>query len=289
MTKECYMKRIVSAVLTGVAALAALVVIQGCGVLGGPPTGVAVSAGPGDSDSTVLVNWTTPAEGAADKYMVYFRSVADSGFTVLGETTATSYAHDPHRMTGQYKVSAVFGGESFDGAEQPSTVPIQSATTLFEINADSSRCGFGWTRDSGVGGVFAMTESVNCGKVDFYVSDTSVGFGVASLCIVSPNEADLIDAGAVGIVPSAEWRVNGFSNPYDDPQAPVPRLDSMPPVRYFIFTEINRKPCHIAYAAAGKQEKHYALIQVDSFSVTSGQVWMKSWYQLVPRLRLMRH
>ena len=33
------MKRIIPAVLTGCAALTLLVVIQGCGVLGGPPTG----------------------------------------------------------------------------------------------------------------------------------------------------------------------------------------------------------------------------------------------------------
>ena len=68
------MKRMTLTVLTGVAALTALVAIQGCDVLGGPPTGVAVSAGPDESDSTVVVSWTTPAEGAPDKYMVYFRT-----------------------------------------------------------------------------------------------------------------------------------------------------------------------------------------------------------------------
>jgi hypothetical protein len=187
------MKRIVSAVLTGVAALTVLVIIQGCGVLGGPPTGVAVSAGPDESDSTVLVSWTVPSEGAADKYVVSFRPATDSSYAVIGETTATSYAHNPHGVTGQYKVAAVFGGGSYYGAEMPTTVPIQSAATLFEINADSSRCGFGWNRDSGVGGVFAMTESASCASVDFYVSDLLAGTG-GPMNIVSPNKADSIGA-----------------------------------------------------------------------------------------------
>jgi hypothetical protein len=282
------MKRTISAVLTGVAALAALVAIQGCGVLGGPPTGVAVSAGPGDSDSTVMVSWTTPAEGSPDKYMVYFRSVADSGYTFLGEATATSYAHNPHGVTGQYKVAAVFGQDTYEGAEKPTTIPVQSDAALFEINADSSRCGFGWNRDSGVGGVFAMTESANCAYVDFYVSDLQVGVG-GPLNTVSPNmHVDTIDPGA-GIVPSAAWRANGFSNPLPDAQSPVTAYKPKPNSTYFIYTQITTQPCYIGCYTAGDTMKHYALIQVDSADKASGQVWLKSWYQLVSGLRLMRH
>jgi hypothetical protein len=281
------MKRTISAVLTGVAALAVLVVIQGCGVLGGPPTGVAASAGPGDSDSTVLVSWTTPAEGSPDKYMVYFRLITDSGYTVLGETTATSYAHNPHGATGQYKVTALFGADTYEAAEKPTTVPIKSEAALFEINADSSRCAFGWTRDSGIGRVFAMTESANCGKVDFYVSNLQAGVG-GQLDIVSPNKADSIDSGAVGIVPRAAWRANGFSSRVSGDA--VPSYQAPPNATYFIYTPIeNPMPCPIGCYTAGDTVKHYALIQVDSFDVASGQVWLKSWYQLVPGLRLMRH
>jgi len=276
----------ISAVLTGVAALTVLVMIQGCGVLGGPPTGVTVSAGPAESDSTVLVSWTVPSEGAADKYKVYFWAVTDTGYAVLGETTATSYVHNPHGVTGQYKVAAVFGGDSYYGAEMPTTVPIQSAATLFEINADSSRCGFGWNRDSGVGGVFAMTESANCASVDFYVSDLLAGTG-GPLNIVSPNKADSIDSGAVGIVPHAAWRANGFSNPVL--AETVPSYKAPPSATYFIYTLVTSQPCYLGCYTAGDTVKHYALIQVDSFSLTSGQVWIQSWYQLVPGLRLVHH
>ena len=257
--------------------------------VGGPPTGVAVSSGPDESDSTVVISWTSPAEGTPDKYLVYFRTVTDSGYAVLGETTATSYVHDPHGMTGQYKVAALFGQDMYDGAEKPSTVPIQSEATLSEINADAGRCGFGWSRDSGQGGVFAMTDSANCASVDFYISDLQVGVG-GELSIVSPDKAkvDSIDPGAVGIVPAAAWRVNGFSDPLLDPQSPLPGFQP-PPFKYFIYTPISSQPCYIACYTAGDTMKHYALIQVDSVDVSSGRAWMKSWYQLVPGLRLILH
>ena len=288
------MKRIVSAVLTAVAALTALVVVQGCGVLGGPPTGVAVSAGPGDSDSTVVISWTTPAEGAPDKYMVYFRPVTDSGYTVIGETTATSYVHNPHGVTGMYKVVALFGQDTYAGAEKPTTVPVASGSvTLFEINADSSQCAYGWSRDSGIGKTYSMTNGANCAHVDFYVSDLQAGVG-GELKVVSPNKAHpdsgaSIDTGAVGIVPQAAWRVNGFTNPLPDAQSPVPGYQSPPNANYFIYTQVTTQPCYIGCYTAGDTVKHYALVQVDNVNVASGQVWLKTWYQLVPGLRLMRH
>jgi len=282
------MKRMLSAVLTGAVALAALVAIQGCGVLGGPPTGVAVSAGPDESDSTVVVSWTVPAEGGPDKYIVYFQAVDGSGYEVIGETTATSYAHNPHGMTGQYKVAAVFGADTYEGAEKPTTVPIHGGEVmLYEINADSVRCGYGWSRDSGIAGVYSMTNAADSAYVDFYVSDFQAGVGGA-LSIVSPNKATSIDSGALGIVPAAGWRSNGFSDPQLDPQAPVVAYDTAP-FTYRIFTPITTEPCCIGCYTAGEAEKHYALIKVNSFDVTSGQIKMESWYQLVPGLRLIRH
>jgi hypothetical protein len=286
------MKRLVLAVLTGAAALAALVVIQGCGVLGGPPTGVAVSSGPEESDSTVVIAWTAPAEGGPDKYMVYFRAVADSGYEFIGETTGTSYTHNPHGMTGQYKVTALFGADSYDGAEKPTTIPVHGDTmTLFEINKDSSRCGYGWTRDSGKAGFFAMTDSANHASVDFYVSDLQAGYGHPQYpySVVSPNKANTIDSGAVGIVPSADWRTNGFTNPLLDEQSPLPGYVPPPSANYFIYTQIPQVPCYVGCYTAGETEKHYALIKVNSVDVASGQVQVESWYQLVPGLRLIRH
>jgi hypothetical protein len=282
------MKRMLSVVLTGCAALTLLVVIQGCGVLGGPPTGVAVSYGPGESDSTVLVSWTTPAEGSPDKYQVYFRPSADTGYAAAGETTATSFAHNPHGVTGQYKVIAVFGQDSYEGAERPTTVPVHSEAALFEINTDSSRCGFGWSRDSGIGKVYSMTDSANHAFVDFYVSDLAAGTGGA-LKIVSPNIARpdtgvSIDSGA-GIVPRAAWRANGFSNPVS--AETVPSYQALP-ATYFIYTEV-AQPCLFGAYTAGDTLKRYAFVRVDSVNAATGKVWLQTWFQLVPGLRLIRH
>ena len=257
---------------------------------GGPPTGVAVCSGPGDSDSTVVVAWTAPAEGTPDKYIVRFRSVLDSGYSILGETTQTSYVHNPHGMTGHYQVTAGFGSYTYDAAVEPTTVPVHSAAaTLFEINVDPSRCGFGWTRDSGIGNVFAMTDSANCSSVDFYISDLDTGHGHEPIAVVSPNKADSIDPGAIGIVLPAFWRMNGFSYPLPDPQSPLPGYQSGPNWNYFIYTQISSQPCYISCYTAGEVQKHYALIQVDSVDAARGRVWVESWYQLVPGLRLIRH
>ena len=280
------MKRTLSVALTGCAALTLLVVIQGCGVLGGPPTGVAVSAGPGESDSTVLVSWTTPAEGSPDKYKVYFRPLSDTGYTALGETTATSFAHNPHGVTGQYKVAALFGADAYEGAEKPTTVPAATGTvTLFEINTDSSRCGFGWSRDSGIGKVYSMTDSTNCAFVDFYVTDLAAGTG-GPLDIVSPNKADTIDSGAVGIVPRAAWKANGFSNPVS--AETVPSYQAPPNATYYVYVQV-AQPCLFGVYTAGDTLKHYAFIKVDSVNAAVGKVWLQTWYQLVPGLRLIRH
>jgi hypothetical protein len=283
------MKRMLSAVLTGCAALALLVVVQACGVLGGPPTGVAVSAGPGESDSTVLVSWTTPAEGAPDKYEVYFRPSTDTGYAIVGDTTATSFAHNPHGVTGQYKVAAVFGQDSYFGAEKPSTVPVWSEAALFEINTDSIHCGFGWSRDSGIGMVYSMIDSANCAFVDLYVSDLGAGTG-GVLKIVSPNKAHpdtgtSIDTGAFGIVPRAAWKANGFSNLVS--AETVPSYKAPPNETYFIYTQVEQ-PCLFGAYTANDELKHYAFIKVDSVNAAAGRVWLQTWFQLVPDLRLIR-
>jgi hypothetical protein len=83
--------------------------------------------------------------------------------------------------------------------------------------------------------------------------------------------------------------VNGFSNPLSDPQEPLPGYQPPPNANYFVYTQVTSRPCYMACYTAGDTLKHYALIQADSFDVPTGRVWMESWYQLVPGLRLIRH
>jgi hypothetical protein len=283
------MKRFALALAAFAAAVVGLVVVQSCDVLGGAPTGVDVRAEP-DSDSTVMIAWTAPAEGAPDKYFVYFRALQDTGYTFLGETTGTAYVHLPSGHTGQYKVVAMFGADTYEATDKPGTIPVHSDTfTVYEINKDSSRCGYGWTRDSGIAGLFAMTDSSLKDSIDFYISDLALGSGQLPYAVVSPNKADSIDPGAAGIVPTANWRKNGFSNPLGGPQSPLPSYKAPPNANYFIYTEIPQVPCYIACYTAGEQEKHYALIQVNAVDGNAGTVQIESWYQLVPGLRLIEH
>jgi hypothetical protein len=69
----------------------------------------------------------------------------------------------------------------------------------------------------------------------------------------------------------------------------VPSYQAPPNANYYIYTQITTQPCYFGCYTAGDTVKHYALIQVDSANQTSGKVWLQSWYQLVPGLRLVRH
>jgi hypothetical protein len=252
---------------------------------GGPPRDPYLIA---DTDSTVTVLWSPPEPQAQCLYQLYFKGVRDSAYTLLSTTVSSMSKHMPQGATGCYKVAAKFGSTVYESPTVLSTVPVHTdVTTMAELNADPGHAGYGWNRDSGVGGVHSMADSANCRYVDFYVSDLQIAFG-DPLTIVSPNKADSIDPGAVGVVPSAAWRTNGFSDPLPDPQSPLPGWHP-PPYNYFIYTQITTEPCHIACYTAGDTVKHYALIQVDSVDVSSGRVWMESWYQLVPGLRLIQH
>ena len=254
--------------------------------LNGPPLELRLSAA---TDSTIALSWLAPTQGTPAGYNVYFKDVAGTSFKLVDTVSSMTATHDPHGATGQYAVSAAYGGLERFCAETLSTVPVHTAeVALFEVNANPSRCGFGWNRDSGTGGVFSMTDSANCRYVDFYVSDLQRGVG-GLMNIVSPDGANSIDTGAAGTVPAAAWRTNGFSNPLSNPQNPLPGYQPPPNANYFAYTGTSQLPCYIACYTAGDTVKHYALIQVDSFRVASGRVWTQSWYQLVPSLRLMHH
>jgi hypothetical protein len=254
---------------------------------GGPPLNLRLEA---DTDSSITVLWEPPQPQSQCIYQVYFKDVRDSAYALLATTASTLSKHiPPLGATGWYKVAAKFGNTVYESPTVLSTVPVHtSVSALAELNADPSLAGYGWDRNSGVGGLFAMTDSANCSHVDFYVSDLRAGVG-NPMEVVSPSKADSMDAGAVGIVPQAAWRLAGFSDPLSDPQAPLPGYHPPPNANYFIYTQVTTQPCYISCYTAGDALKHFALIQVDSVDVPSGQMWVQSWYQLVPGLRLIRH
>ncbi len=270
-----------------------LVLMAGCTPLGGPPLEVKIAA---ESDSTVAITWSVPAEGTADSYLVYFQAVRDSGFTLIAETTGTAFVHNPHGVTGRYKVGAKYGNTVYESKDTTlSTVPVHSDTmTLFELNADSSKSGYGWDTLTGKASRFSMVDSANAALVDFYVSDLRRGRGQLPYVLISPNVARTKDSGAVGIVPQANWRVNGLHTPIGSgyEHEPVPRYDSLPP-NYYDFMELPLPQPNLVplYTNMNRTEdkRHYALVKVHSVDTLTGAVVVESWFQRVPRLRLMKH
>ncbi len=285
--------KIASRVLTVAAlAAAALVCLSGCGVLGGPPTGIQLAAA---TDSTVQVVWNTPAEGSPDNYLLYFRPVNESTFIFLTETQANSYEHKPAGMTGVYKVVARFGSDTYEPVFMPTSVPVHSAAvTLVELNADTLTPGFGsgygWLRDSGIGRSYSMADAGSAADVDFYVSDLDTGHTRLPYVIISPDWADSIDRGAPGFVPRANWRTNGFSGALADEQTPLPRQVN-DPANYFNYASITTTPLYVGFYNAGEPEedRHYALIKVLTVEPLTGRVKVETWYQLIAGLRLIRH
>jgi hypothetical protein len=289
------MKNVACALAAAVGLAALILVLPGCGVLGGPPTGVTLGA---DSDSTVQVVWNAPAEGNPDNYLLYFRPVNDSSFGFLIETDANSYVHKPAPagMTGVYKVVARFGSDTYEAQTYPTSVPIHTDSVVMpELNADTATpglsSGFGWSRDSGTGRTYSMADGASATTVDFYVSDLDTGHGMLPYVIIGPSWADTFDRGAAGVVPTANWRVNGFSEAVADEQAPLPAYTSDPRPNYFEYANIqySGNPVFIACYTAGEVEKHYALIKVRSVDPAAGRAVVETWYQLITGLRLIRH
>jgi len=239
-------------------------------------------------DSAVLLRWYPPSAGQPDAYRLFFRDVAASVFAMVGETDSLRMVHWPNGATGDYYVCAAYG-ESLFSSDTITTVPVHTAEmTFYEINTDPSRSACGWNRSSGRASVFAMTDSANCDTVDFYVSDLQMGTG-NPLNIVTPNKADSIDSGAVGIVPRAAWRTNGFSNPLPNAQSPVPAYQPPPNANYFIYTQVSAQPCYVGFCTLGEEERHYALIQVNKVGASADTARIETWFQLVPGLTLVKH
>jgi hypothetical protein len=281
------MKRIQLAVVSVLAAVAAIVVMQSCDVLGGPPSNLQVAA---ETDSTVQLAWSAPGEGNPDAYVISFRQLHDSSFTVLGETSGTAYLHKPQGMTGTYKVAARFGTETFDATVMPTTVPVHTDSLLVgELNVDTLS-GCGWNKTTGAGAVYSMRLAASATSVDFYITDLLPGHARLPYAVASPDIADTLDEGNSGIVPAGTWRTNGFSDPLPGEQGPLPAYTATP-ANYFNYTEIPTPQTLVACYTIGDDEgeRRYGLIKVLAIDSVAGTVKLETWFQLVPGLRLIKH
>jgi hypothetical protein len=272
------MKRFQLLAVAGCAAALAVVLLQSCGVLGGPPGNVQVGAA---TDSTVIVAWTPPVEGGPDSYLVSFRALGDSNFTRFAETTATTVTHDPQGMTGEYKVAAKFGADAYEATEVATTVPVYCSTkTLAEVDGPGN-AGYGWDREDGTCRTYTMRETGSAEYVDFYVTDFHTGSYTTPYCIASPHMGP---AEQSGVVPAAAWLRSGITDSLPRSSAPLPAIDS---AHYFIYSAVSRAPARFGvYTVA---DEHYAMVQVTRVDAASAVMDVESWFQLVPGLRLIAH
>jgi len=272
------MRKLLSIFVVGIIAAAALVLVQCDTIAGGAPSGVTLAVGA--TDSTVKVSWTAPTEGTPDKYYVAFWATDASTYTDFDTVTTTTVEHDPAGKTGKYMVTAVFGSETYDAANTPSTAPIaNAATTVSELNA-SGNSGYGWDHTAGTYATYSMTVAGNAASVDFYITDWTTGSAGPTYSIASPDQGPT-DPG--GVVPTGSWRVNTFSNALTSETAPLP---SHSVATYFNYTDLATDPIMVGcYTADG----YYALVKLSSYNTGAGTVSVQSWFQPIKGLRLIQH
>jgi hypothetical protein len=270
------MRRLLSVAAVGIVAVTALVMTGCTSVTGGAPTGVTLTMA---TDSTVEVTWNAPTEGSPDKYYVAFMATDASAYTDFDTVTLTSVEHNPIGKTGKYKVTAVFGKETFDAATTPSSAPIHTAATeVSELNASGSS-GYGWGRTGGDGGTFSMKSAANAGSVDFYVSDWAATSNGDPYFLISP---DLGPTDPGNVVPTGSWRLNGLAGPVTE-QGPLPAHVTG---NYFSQQELTQYPFFCAvYTADG----YFGLVTVTDYNPSAGTVKVESWFQVIKGLRLIQH
>lgn len=275
------MKKLLLTVTVVATTVSFLAFLDGCGVLGGPPGGLQIAAA---SDTTVQLAWTSPAEGMPDSFLVYFRPVGDSVFTVVGETSATAYIHNPHGMTGDYQVAAFFAGKEYRSERILTTVPVHESTRVVAELDGAGNAGYGWNRDSGRGRTYSMRNTGNAQLVDFYITDFATGSSRLPYCIASPSMGPSDPA---GIVDSAPWRTSGFTDSLPNEHDPLPMFE---PRNYFNYSPIRSTPFLIGCCVyTSSEHKFFALVKVTRVDVAHASVELESWFQLVENLRLIRH
>jgi hypothetical protein len=294
----------VEVLLTGL--LVAFVCGAGCGQLSeGPPTDLVLTAA---SDTTVRINWTAPAGGVPDSYVVAFAETGTSAWLDFGTAndSATYADHNPLGRTGSYRVAAVFGSRSYPAIQTPTSAPVHTgAVDVGELNS-AVYSGYGWDRDSGAGAVFTMGYASNADKADFYITDWATGFTGPAYSLASPDWGPY-EPGGSGFVPVGSWRPNGFVYLTEDVQSPLPPFDS---TRYANSLKLGLDSTLAAVVCTDTAiaidttvdvdsvitidtfisvVHHYALVKLGSPDVANGTVQVETWFQRIRDLRLIQH
>jgi hypothetical protein len=262
----------------GATVVAALLVLAGCGGNGRAPSNLRLEA---DSDSTVKVIWSVPVDATPDKYLVYFQAADDTSYSLVAETTANLWVHNPNGATGWYRVEAEYGTQTYSASTTPGTVPVWTDTVALAELIASGNSGFGWDLHTGRGRTYSMTDVSSVGAADFYITDFKPsGMNQQPYSIASP---DMGPSDPGNVVPPDSWRVSAFTDELSDENATLPSFSE---TAYFNYVDILKVPCSIGCYTA---DKHYALVNVAAVDVEHRWARVETWYQLVPGLRLTMH
>ena len=242
-----------------------------------PPRDLRLSASNG---VMVRLRWTQGVNEDTVTNVVCFRAVWDSLFVPVGETGGSSFLHDPLGGTGDYLVGTYRGADTVLCAETLTTVPVFTDTLIVgELNSGLAS-GYGWDTTGGEGARFRMQDSAAAREVDWYFTDFSSGYVGPAFYIVSPHVAPG-DPG--GTVPAVDWRWSRMLLVTGSGQGPLPEYDSL---YYQNVVDISGREAEIAVHTV---DGRYALIASDAPNLNSGTVRVRSWFQLVPGLQLIRH
>jgi len=259
-------------------AVTGLLAVLGCGSSGLAPSNLRLAA---DTDSTVKVSWSVPVDATPDKYLVYFRPAGETAFSLVAETTASLWVHDPGGATGWYRVEAQHGGEVYAASATPGTVPIWTDTVaLAELNS-AGHSGYGWDRHTGRGRTYSMTDVRNKDSVDFYVTDFEPSYVNQQPYSVASPDMGPSDPGSV--VPTDSWRVSALTDSQPGENVLLPAFS---PKSYFDYADILKTPGSFGCFT---EDSHYALVKVMAVDVENRRVLLETWYQFLPGLRLTRH
>ncbi len=245
-------------------------------ITGGPPTGFRIEAA---SDTTVRLLWEPPAEGEPNFYRIFFKQLGGSGFSVIAETTALSYIHNPQGLTGTYKIAAVFGATVYEDTNHLSTIPIQTGNVNVGELSGTGKPGYGWDHLTGTGKAYLMTDTSNCDSIDWFCTDFAVGSNGPYYYVASPDTAPF-DPG--GSVPPGRWRTTPLVLLASE-QGPVP-----PPgdTGYHKALRLTSAPLAFGVRTA---DGYYGVVKVTQIRVANRDIRVQTWFQPVRGLRLVRH
>ena len=263
--------------LLALSILAAFLLITGCGEEAAltAPENFTISAS--TNGLSVVLEWSeNPSDEEVDGYYIYFNdALADS-------TENTTYTHEDPQVTGIYYVTAYRGEDESEASAELSTVPVvDDGTQLAEIGAQGEESGYGWSRTSGQGIKYSMADASNAGSIDLYFTNFAVGYGIVPYYIASPDEV-LNDDGAAWLHGTTGWMTTGFSAALSDPFDDV---TVVPLTGYDNYQEVTQGATYAVYTDDG----HYAIVEVESYSTTTGNIQIRSAVQLIPDLRILEH